>query len=52
MDGEGEDDQEKKYMEKASRERNAKGWFKKRECTRSKKMERRCPVGCFTFSPF
>jgi len=32
----------KKYMEKASWERNAKGWFKNRGCTRLNKMERRC----------
>jgi len=32
-----------KYMEEASRERHAKGWFEKRGCTRSNKMERRHP---------
>jgi len=34
----------KKCMEKANRERNAKVWFEKRGCTRSNKMERRCPT--------
>jgi len=33
----------KKYMEEASRERNVKGWFEKRGCTQTNKMERRCP---------
>jgi len=32
----------KKYKKEASRVRNAKGWFEKRGCTRSNKMERRC----------
>jgi len=29
-------------MEKASQERNVKGWFEKRGCTRLNKMERSC----------
>jgi len=41
----------KKYMEKASRERNAKGWFEKRECTWSNKMESMCPDDSYEKHP-
>jgi len=41
----------KKYMGKASRERNAKDWFEKRGCTRSNKMERRCPDDSYDKHP-
>jgi len=40
----------KKYMEEASRERNAKGCLK-RGCTRSNKMEKRCPDDSYEKHP-
>jgi len=46
MDGEGEDDQEIH-----GGERNAKSWFEKKGCTRSNKMERRCPDDSYVKHP-